>query len=422
MALNLGPTFVKYIQGIYGNADLDERTIKQLYQVWKTNPQFIIKAYNQKAGISSKTKLAPKAQLNPGQINKPEIADDDLSGITNFGDAFRIANQKGLKQFKWKGTKANPSGIFAVSFGKKPSKQKDGQGQKSEQGQKENIQKISPAGFNSEININYPTFDLLGATKGKTWDGTYFPIDRSRVRKAPEAATKSNTTLKQGVPNTQLPKNKGVEQQARQSALEQKLWDINTQNIKNKNMFGNNAMYTFTPFFTPIHQQGGTMQQQSSQEQELQKAFIQFLVQDAAAQGVQIQSEQDLQNYAQQLGEEGIKAKYQEFMQRMQGGVMAKLGAKLEYIKKLKGICPEGYELTYFKVGGRICSACQKAQKGKKVDATKNFKKDMKNKDEASRDSIAVNKWQDQETMAKKGDKGNFKKGVWIPDRKKYKK
>lgn len=330
MALNLDSTFVKYIQGIYGNADLDGRTIKQLYQVWKTNPQFIINAYNQKNQPKTvsqpKTKLAPKVQLNPGQISKPEIADDDLSGITNFGDAFRIANQKGLEQFKWKSTKDNPSGIFAVSFGKKPSKQKDGQSQKGEQGQKENIQKISPAGFNSEINISYPTFDLLGATKGKTWDGTYFPTDRSQVRKAPEAVTKSNTTLKQGVPNTQLPKNKGAEQQARQSALEQKQWDVNIQNIKNRSMFGNNTVYTFTPFFTQIHQQGDTMQQQPSQEQELQKAFIQFLVQDVAAQGVQIQSEQDLQNYAQQLGEEGIKAKYQEFMQRMQGGVMARLG------------------------------------------------------------------------------------------------
>ena len=171
------------------------------------------------------------------------------------------------------------------------------------------------------------------------------------------------------------------------------------------------------------YQQGGTMNNQ----EELQKAFLQFLVQDAAAQGVQIQSEQDLQAYAQQLGEEGIKAKYQEFMQKMQGGTMAKLGAKLEYIKKLKGVCPEGYEMSYYKVGGRICKACQKmhkmeaAQKGKKLNAVQQFKKDMKTKDEASRDSIAINKWQDQDVMTKKGNKGTFKKGVWTPDRKKYK-
>lgn len=178
----------------------------------------------------------------------------------------------------------------------------------------------------------------------------------------------------------------------------------------------------------PKHQQGGTMNNQ----QELQKAFVAYLIQDAQTQGVQIQSEQDLQAYAEQLGEDGIKAKYQEFMQKMQGGVMARLGAKLEYYKKLKGVCPEGEELVYFKQGGRICKACQKAQKGTKVTKKANevdkfkagraqYKKDMKSaRDEASRDSISINKYNDQETMANKGHKGNFQGGKWVPDRKQY--
>lgn len=165
-------------------------------------------------------------------------------------------------------------------------------------------------------------------------------------------------------------------------------------------------------------------------QEELQKAFMAYLIQDAAAQGIQVQSEQDLQAYAEQLGEDGIKAKYQEFMQKMQGGVMARLGAKLEYYKKLKGVCPEGEELVYFKQGGRICKACQKAQKGTKVKGNEvdkfkkgraQYKKDMKSaKDEASRDSISINKYNDQETMSNKGHKGNFQKGKWVPDRKQY--
>ena len=124
-------------------------------------------------------------------------------------------------------------------------------------------------------------------------------------------------------------------------------------------------------------QQGGTMQN----EQELQKAFMAFLIEDAAAQGMQIQSEQDLQAYAQQLGEEGLKAKYQEFMQKMQGGVKARLGAKLDYINKLKGNCPDGSEPYYFKEGGSMkkgCKPCmQKAQSGaktKKVNEVQKFK------------------------------------------------
>lgn len=106
-------------------------------------------------------------------------------------------------------------------------------------------------------------------------------------------------------------------------------------------------------------------------QEELQKAFMAYLVQDAAAQGVKIKSEQDLQSYAEQLGEKGIQAKYQEFMQKMQGGTMARLGAKLSYYKKLKGGCPEGQELVYFKQGGRICKACQKAEKGTRVKTNK---------------------------------------------------
>lgn len=135
-----------------------------------------------------------------------------------------------------------------------------------------------------------------------------------------------------------------------------------------------------------FYQQGGT----TNNQEELQKAFLAYLIEDAAQQGIQLQSEQDLQAYAQQLGEEGMKAKYQEFMQKMQGGVMAKLGAKLEYIKKLKGVCPEGYEMTYYKVGGRICKSCQKkaemkcggktkkAEDGKKMNEVDKFKKRKK--------------------------------------------
>ena len=119
-------------------------------------------------------------------------------------------------------------------------------------------------------------------------------------------------------------------------------------------------------------------------QEELQKAFMAYLIQDAAAQGIQLQSEQDLQSYAEQLGEEGLKAKYQEFIQKMQGGVMARLGAKLQYYKKLKGVCPDGYEMTYFKVGGKLCKSCQKKQmeKGgktqKKLNAVQKFKQERK--------------------------------------------
>lgn len=48
----------------------------------------------------------------------------------------------------------------------------------------------------------------------------------------------------------------------------------------------------------------------------------------------------------------------------------AKLGAKLDYIKRLKKECPEGEELVYFKRGGTMDCGCQKVKsvkKGKKL-------------------------------------------------------
>ena len=45
---------------------------------------------------------------------------------------------------------------------------------------------------------------------------------------------------------------------------------------------------------------------------------------------------------------------------------MAKQGTKLEYIQRLKGICPEGYETTYMKAGGKVCPVCKKKKAAEK--------------------------------------------------------
>jgi hypothetical protein len=46
----------------------------------------------------------------------------------------------------------------------------------------------------------------------------------------------------------------------------------------------------------------------------------------------------------------------------MQGGQAqsARFGAKLNYIKYLKGQCPDGFEMQSFKKGGAICKKCVK--------------------------------------------------------------
>lgn len=277
----------------------------------------------------------------------------------------------------------------------------------------------------TQISIEAP--DLIATTKGTTWGrgiptitGGSQPASEQTRAEQPSSKPKVNPTSRYTMGNTVQGGDFGIHRGLQR--LFNYLGDVwNSRKSEAKPL-------TLSPGHTTKFQQGGTMNNQ----QELQKAFVAYLIQDAQSQGVQIQSEQDLQAYAEQLGEDGIKAKYQEFMQKMQGGVMARLGAKLEYYKKLKGVCPEGEELVYFKQGGRICKACQKAQKGTKVTKKANevdkfkagraqYKKDMKSaRDEASRDSISINKYNDQETMANKGHKGNFQGGKWVPDRKQY--
>lgn len=151
----------------------------------------------------------------------------------------------------------------------------------------------------------------------------------------------------------------------------------NNGRVKTNQGMGN---YTFENGRISYYQQGGSM----NNTEEMQRAFMAFLIEDASTQGITIQSEEDLVKYTEALGEEGIKAKYQEFIKKMQGGIKAKYGAKLTQVRKLKGLCADDEELVYLKQGGRVCPVCQKkmkkAQEGTKVkkNAIEEFKNSRK--------------------------------------------
>lgn len=404
------PELMRNIKIIYGDADLDERTLRQLHQTWATNPDIIRRTAQQKMPKLQEAYFdAPEMPSLPTRLEPlptAEIAQDDLRGVKDFKTAFRAARERGLKQFMW------GNSVYTTDLGQPSSKPK----------RPSTIQIPQP---DTQISIEAP--DLIATTKGTTWGrgiptitGGSQPASEQTRAQQPSSKPKVNPTSRYTMGNIVQGGDFGIHRGLQR--LFNYLGDVwNSRKSEAKPL-------TLSPGHTTKFQQGGTMNNQ----QELQKAFVAYLIQDAQSQGVQIQSEQDLQAYAEQLGEDGIKAKYQEFMQKMQGGVMARLGAKLEYYKKLKGVCPEGEELVYFKQGGRICKACQKAQKGTKVTKKANevdkfkagraqYKKDMKSaRDEASRDSISINKYNDQETMANKGHKGNFQGGKWVPDRKQY--
>lgn len=184
-------------------------------------------------------------------------------------------------------------------------------------------------------------------------------------------------------------------------------------------------------------QQGGQL---NMNEQQLQQAFLQYLMQKTGA-----QNEQQLEQVVQQLGEDGLKQAYAQFMQEMQQQQVqaAKFGAKLNYIKKLNGQCPEGMEMHYYKQGGRLCRKCMQAkQNGGEMETPSNpidafkcgrkIKKDQHGKklpqinsnkngqDQATKDSIAANRYNDQDVQINRP--GSYKKNAkgqvqWTPDR-----
>lgn len=70
---------------------------------------------------------------------------------------------------------------------------------------------------------------------------------------------------------------------------------------------------------------------------------------------------------------EAMKQQPKQKNQQSQQKVKAALGTKLDYLNKLKGVCPEGTEKVYLRNGGCMCK--QKAQKGvelKKKEQPKN--------------------------------------------------
>ena len=102
-------------------------------------------------------------------------------------------------------------------------------------------------------------------------------------------------------------------------------------------------------------------------EQQLQQQIVQLV--QAAMQGDEqaTQQIQQIMQAAQQGDQQAtqLAQMIQYVAQQMQQQQVqaAKFGAKLNYIKQLRGVCPDGYEMQYFKRGGRFCKQCVAKQK-----------------------------------------------------------
>ena len=105
------------------------------------------------------------------------------------------------------------------------------------------------------------------------------------------------------------------------------------------------------------------MNNQGNQQEQMNEMFMALAqepiktMQALAQQGI---DQKQILQLVQQQAQAGNPAA-QEAMKAIQDQAqMAKHGAKLQYVKRLYGQCPEGYEMKMFKVGGQICKKCEK--------------------------------------------------------------
>lgn len=116
--------------------------------------------------------------------------------------------------------------------------------------------------------------------------------------------------------------------------------------------------------YIPTHASGNKIQQMLGTDDVTFQKFAAYLIDKAKTQGI------DANEYIQSLGIEGIKKEFESFKKQVP---MNRKGSKLNYIKQLKGICPEGYEVEYYKNGGDLCTKCKK-KKITDVDGTLGYK------------------------------------------------
>lgn len=65
---------------------------------------------------------------------------------------------------------------------------------------------------------------------------------------------------------------------------------------------------------------------------------------------------------------------FQSFKKEQQGVQTAMNGAKLNYINKLNGKCPQGTHLSYYRIGGTLCKKCEADAYNESSDPIKAFK------------------------------------------------
>lgn len=140
--------------------------------------------------------------------------------------------------------------------------------------------------------------------------------------------------------------------------------DYKVENAKVRGVIMNEGL-TFTDKkggrlikMTNSYQNGG----QVPQAQQITEAVKQLVVRAMEGDKEAAVEIEDIIKKAQAGDQQAIQIA-QIIKQEMEAIQKAKLGAKLNYIKTLKGSCSEDEELVYFQKGGKVCSKCEKKHK-----------------------------------------------------------
>lgn len=105
--------------------------------------------------------------------------------------------------------------------------------------------------------------------------------------------------------------------------------------------------------------QGSILQEIAKLPQDQQKKIMTAFGKWAQAKGINVQQLQG--------NEQALEQAMGQFLQEMQATPKARLGAKLNYIRNLKGNAPEGMVVEYYKCGGQTKKRFVKAAGGEKV-------------------------------------------------------
>lgn len=414
---NLDPELYKNLTTIYGDVSkLNQRTIDNLKNTWSKNPQFIINTARQKLAtspiqdkpvlsISQNTFDSPNLEIKPNvsfnnvkqaQLwlkghNYGNIIADDMYGAKtdaaintalqdqNLDSGIRnqlTALQEQYKD-KWVPQKkqtivhnATPTNTQTTSVGQKTINY--GQGRifaQNEPPYSSTQQNPSPTQVTQVTNPNISQYNIVGNSDGYYSDRTMEQDFQKLFNQT--IGNKFNINPSNRLYREQLELLKQYPGYDEAWLNFQNQYELSPAHFGLAKLFENKWKQKSQ---TQKKQQGGNLNNMNQQE-ILKKAFINYLVQVTGA-----KTEQDLAK----LGQDQIKQLYQQFTTGIQDGSIevsqdgqvnvkgrkAALGAKLSYFNKLQGKCPEGEQLVTFKIGGRMCTACQKGNKVEKKQTT----------------------------------------------------